>query len=56
MTSRFVAPLSIALLLLAVGACNDDGGKPATETPAEASGETPEPTEAGGAAPAESPA
>ncbi len=44
-----------AVLLLAATACDSDGGQPATEmatttpveTPAEPSGETPEPTEAG---------
>ena len=44
-----------AVLLLATSACDSDGDQPATEmatatpeeTPAEASGETPEPTEAG---------
>ena len=37
----------LAVLLLAASACDGDGGEPTTETPAEASGETPEPTEAG---------
>ena len=36
----------LAVLLLAASACDGDGGEPTTETPAEASGETPEPTEA----------
>ena len=37
----------LAVLLLAASACDGDGGEPTTETAAEPSGETPEPTEAG---------
>ena len=55
MISRLAVPLSIAVLLVAAAACSDNGGTAPTETPAEATGETPEATEANGATPSESP-